>query len=109
MVATILVNRKWHSERVLLEDLTEQQRWALKVHLTSLTEGAPVLEELGFIRRGETEFFRGQPETQFERNQIGCRLVGFSHWQIQNGMTLERGARSAATLRKALKRVLPSD
>ena len=109
MVTTIVINRKWDSERVPVEQLTEKQRWALKVHLTNLMEAVPVLEELGFIRRGETEFFRGQPETQFERNQIGCRLVGFSHWQIQNGMTLERGARSAETLRKALKRVLPSD
>jgi len=105
---TIVIHRRWDSERVSVESLTDKQRWALKGHLRSLVEGAPVLEELGFIRRGETEFFRGQPETQFELGQIGCRLVGFSHWQIQNGMTLERGARSAETLRKALKRVLPA-
>jgi len=104
----VTVNRKWEAVVVPIANMTWDQQQALSTHLRYLDVGREVLEELDFME-SETQFFRGQPETEFSYmggKDLRVILTGLSHWQIFIDHRMDRGTREIENLAKVVKKAL---
>lgn len=111
----IKVYGKWGRDVTarLITTLTWNQQGALESHMRNLTAGRPIMEKFNF-KEGETAFFRGQPETEFEsldpRNRsVRVSLTGLSHWQIRRSGVPTKGTRYVENLQSSLLKVIEWD
>lgn len=101
----IRFNYRWETVMRPIISLTEDQQYTLKNHLRELVSGRETLEMFGFYE-GETQFFRGQPETEFIASSdeyLRVVLLGHGHWKIWKHGRPVKGTRDTRHLRERLE------